>query len=74
MIEPRCCPFCGKKPKVGPANPEVEGNAWAFVRCTNRRCPARPMVKDGALSSDERGSDKYKELAIRRWNRRYFDD
>lgn len=69
-LRPRPCPFCGSLPKVYPTRPEIEGNAFGQVRCENQRCAANPVVNDGALIADERGPDKYKELAIRRWNRR----
>lgn len=70
MSSPLPCPFCGDQPEVFPKDPAREGNAWGAVACLNKRCPARPSVKDGALSSDERGSRAYQRLAIRRWNRR----
>jgi hypothetical protein len=70
MAKPLPCPFCGKEPQVGPARPEIEGNAWGYVECINERCPAQPRVRDGANCSDERGSAAYKALAVRRWNRR----
>lgn len=68
--KPIGCPWCGKTPMVGPANPEKEGNAFGYVKCENFRCVAMPRVDDGAYQCDERGSDKYKAAAIRRWNRR----
>ena len=64
------CPFCGHIPKVFPENPKLEGNAWGTVECVNISCPARPCVKDGEDCCDDRGSDKYKEAAIQRWNTR----
>jgi hypothetical protein len=67
------CPFCGTAPQIYPKRPEREGNAFGQVRCEYQRCPANPCVNDGALSSDERGSDAYKRLAIKRWNRRKFN-
>lgn len=67
---PLPCPFCGKLPMVGPSNPELDGNAWAFVECVNERCAANPHVEDGAKICDERGSAAYKRAAIKRWNRR----
>lgn len=67
---PKRCPFCGTLPTVFPKHPEVEGNAWAAVKCVNARCPAQPTVLDGAKFCDSRGSAAYKALAIRRWNRR----
>jgi hypothetical protein len=71
MIKPLPCPFCGKPPVVYPLNPEIEGDAFAYVICETKRCVANPRVADGALSCDSRGSDKYKAAAIRRWNKRY---
>ena len=70
-MTPLPCPFCGKTPKVFPSRPELDGNAWGAVRCINIRCPAMPNVNDGSRVSDERGSDAYKRLAIKRWNRRH---
>lgn len=67
---PLPCPFCGKQPIVLPADPKTEGNAWGRIECQNPICPAQPKVADGVHVSDERGSDKYKAAAIRRWNRR----
>lgn len=71
------CPFCGRAPHIGPARPDLDGNAWAEVVCLNRRCVTYDerfrrgvTVRDGALSCDERGSAAYKRAAIRRWNRR----
>lgn len=69
-LKPKPCPFCGEPPKVSPDNPELTGNAWGEVRCINLDCPANPYVDDGEEIADERGSDKYKEAAIRRWNTR----
>ena len=65
------CPFCGKFPKITPTNPKLDGNAWAAVQCVNSKCAAKPRVEDGAKICDERGSDAYKALAVRRWNRRH---
>lgn len=69
-LRPLPCPFCGKTPDVGPHRPHEEGNAWGYVKCVNRRCPAQPEVRDGAKICDDRGSGAYKDAAIRRWNRR----
>ena len=70
MIKLLPCPWCGKTPEVFPKDPEVSGNAWGSVCCVNKKCQAQPYVNDGSLVADDRGSDKYKELAIKRWNRR----
>lgn len=70
-MKARVCPFCGKQPDVYPKRPEIEGNAFGQVRCENWRCPANPVVNDGALSCDERGPEAYRQAAIRRWNRRF---
>jgi hypothetical protein len=64
------CPFCGKPPRIGPAEPWRDGNAWGFVRCETASCPAQPDVRDGSDSADERGPAAYIALAIRRWNTR----
>jgi len=68
--ELKACPFCGVVPQIEPQNPKVEGNAWGRVKCINLNCPAMPEVLDGEMVSDDRGSEKYKKAAIRRWNRR----
>lgn len=76
-LKPLPCPFCGKTPIVEPTDPEHEGNAWGAVLCTAKSCPTYDStygygvrVTDGARVNDDRGPDKYKEAAIRRWNRR----
>ena len=63
------CPFCNSIPEVNPENPEKEGTAWGEVRCVNIDCPTYPFaVQDGESVADDRGSDAYKKIAIRRWN------
>lgn len=69
-LTPEPCPFCGKSPRVEPRDPDREGNAWGQVRCVNARCHAQPSVLDGCTVADERGTGAYKDLAIRKWNRR----
>lgn len=69
-MKPLPCPFCGAVPEVGPLFPEIEGNAWGYVRCVKPRCVAHPIVHDGEASAHERGSDLYKDAAIKRWNTR----
>lgn len=71
MLTPLPCPFCGHAPEVEPMFPELEGSAWGMVTCRNQHCSARPQVKDGEEVADDRGSDEYKEAAIRRWNTRH---
>lgn len=70
MTEPLPCPFCGLQPVIIPTDPAKEGNAWGEVRCVSSQCVAKPSVRDGVGVSDERGSDAYKEAAIKRWNTR----
>jgi len=70
LLKPIPCPFCGRLPEVGPKDPKREGSGGAWVGCENRRCPARPHVTDGAMVCDDRGVEKYKQLAIKRWNKR----
>lgn len=69
-LTPLPCPFCGKKPKLGPQDPEREGNAWGEVYCGNSRCSVQPSVRDGQTRADERGTGAYIDCAIRRWNKR----
>jgi hypothetical protein len=69
-IKPLPCPFCGTRPTLDPERPDLEGSAWGRVRCVSIRCPANPQVDDGIEIADERGSDAYKQAAIRRWNKR----
>ena len=40
------------------------------MECQNDGCAAQPRVEDGEDIADERGSDAYKQCAIKRWNRR----
>ena len=70
MLKPLPCPFCGELPTILPVNPKKEGNAWGAVQCMNEDCQARPFVDDGESWSDDRGSNAYKESAIKRWNKR----
>lgn len=77
MLKPLPCPFCGKMPKLHPQNSEREGNAWGAVQCETRSCPTFDSIRghgvrvdDGSKQADERGTAKYIETAIRRWNRR----
>lgn len=64
------CPFCGSIPDVFPKRPEIEGNAFGQVRCSNNDCSAKPCVNDGEDRADDRGSDAYKMAAIKIWNTR----
>ena len=67
---PLPCPLCGKWPMVGPKDPKKEGDAYGYVRCTNKRCYVMPKVGDGTLVADMRGPGAYRDAAIRRWNKR----
>ena len=69
-LKPLPCPFCGKKPRLLPRSPDVEGDAWGAVACVNRRCAANPRCADGEKQADSRGTGAYIDCAIRRWNRR----
>lgn len=73
MIKPAPCPFCGKKPVVGPRGDQ----GFAYVRCQNTACATyNPTLSHGVRVLDranDRGfgsAELYKLLAIRRWNRR----
>jgi len=68
--DPLPCPFCGRRPFVGPADPKKEGNAFGYVECRNAGCPANPRVEDGEPVADDRGPEAYKLAAIKRWNKR----
>lgn len=70
-VTPLPCPFCGADPEVHPLRPEVEGDAWGAVICTNEACPAQPSVDDDEpVIRAAAGSDFYKMSAIRLWNKR----
>lgn len=61
------CPFCGGDPITGPANPEEEGNGWAFIECNNSKCPAHPRVE----AYGDRGAKACLSKAMKKWNKRY---
>jgi hypothetical protein len=69
-LTPLPCPFCGKKPKLGPQDPGRDGDAWGEVYCSYSRCGVNPRAKDGQMINDERGTGAYIDCAIRRWNKR----
>lgn len=75
MIKPKVCPFCGHIPVVLPTAKDVElkreGSGYGKVQCINENCPAKPFVFDGEDIIDNRGSEVYKEAAIKIWNKRY---
>lgn len=71
------CPFCGDEPETIPTDPKREGNAWGAVQCTNPECATFDQrfdhgvrVSDGEFMADDRGTKKYIEAAVRRWNAR----
>lgn len=70
LLIPLNCPFCGVAPVVGPADPDLEGNAWGWVQCLNEGCAVQPSVLDGETCADQRGSGAYIDCAIQRWNKR----
>ena len=70
MLEPKPCPFCGALPRVLPTDPDLMGNAWGSVMCLNPKCLVNPECRDNSAIADDRGSEAYKQLAIRNWNRR----
>jgi len=74
MSELLPCPFCGKTPNVYPKVLGDGGNCWGEVRCENYLCHVNPVCGDGLLINDERGSEKYKQVAIRKWNKRFAID
>jgi len=67
MIKPVPC-RCGSIPILEPTNPKRDGNAWGAVICINPECPVKPCVEDGIQVVDDRGTAKYQEAAIIRWN------
>lgn len=67
---PLPCPFCGEIPAVQPEDPKTQGNAFGQVECVNKHCPVQPICGDGEDCADDRGSEAYKQAAVRRWNRR----
>jgi hypothetical protein len=67
-MTPLPCPFCGMVPTVLPFS-AAQGDAWGEVRCENNKCVTLGIrVKDGVGIADGRGSDAYKQAAIKRWN------
>jgi len=69
-LTPLECPFCGEAPRIMPSNPEKDGDAWGSVRCVNKRCHAQPTVDDESQIADMRGPGAYKDMAIKKWNKR----
>ena len=57
------CPFCGSRPSVKPANPEIDGDAWTSIGCSNISSCGQASVTVYA----ERGHFK---KAAAKWNRR----
>jgi len=77
LVEP--CPFCGEPPQVLPSAEDVasgrEGSAYGRVICMYGGCPTYSRIRgegvfvdDGEPCADERGSEEYKRLAVKRWN------
>ena len=69
-LKPLPCPFCGEIPSVEPENPMKDGDAGGTVECKNELCFVKPTVDDDEEILDMRGPGAYKDIAIRRWNKR----
>ena len=77
MSELKPCPFCGETPDLFPKDPEIEGDAWASVKCINEVCDCKPELKiyEDACAEGESGGrwlvgKEIFEEATRRWNTR----
>ena len=74
-MTPLPCPFCGHEPEVGPANPKVDGDAWAYVRCVDELCATHDQrQRHGVQVLDYSNGTpaQIRACAVRRWNRRHF--
>ncbi len=60
------CPFCGKKPNIFPTNPEIEGNSWCEIQCSNKKCGEVIIHGNANLENFK----KVKKSAIDKWNKR----
>lgn len=69
--KPLGCPFCGKQPEVGPADPKADGDAWAYVSCVNTKCPTGLSGEGVTVRHYGNGPPaKMRAAAIKKWNTR----
>lgn len=65
-IELKPCQFCAAPPITGPANPDEEGDAWAFIECANVKCKIKPRIEQYS----ENGTQYCLRKAAKIWNTR----
>lgn len=62
------CPFCGEQPKVYPADPEREGDAWTAIECAN--CVADVPDTQSVARVTHYADSGHFERAVVAWNTR----
>lgn len=62
------CPFCGRQPKVFPADADVEGNAWTAIECAN--CVTSPPNTQSVARVTHYAESGHFEAAVTAWNTR----